>query len=79
MFIISQDVKLGTVVYSPEIEPVAIVFKSDEERISFAKQLLDMPPKKDVRIYAQFPSTCSQDYIKTWLDSAESFAKSHDL
>jgi esterase/lipase superfamily enzyme len=49
MIIVTQNI-----VSDSDRESVVIIFKNDEDRKVFAKQLMDMPDKDNVRVHATF-------------------------
>lgn len=51
-----MKVKIGNRIYDSEVEPIMILFDSDEERIKAGENLSNMQPKEDVRKYCYFPS-----------------------
>lgn len=51
-----MKVKIGNSIYDSEIEPIMLIFESDEDRINTVSHLSNMIPKEGVRKYLQFPS-----------------------
>jgi hypothetical protein len=52
-----MKIRVGNNIIDPDIEPVAILFENDADRVLVANQILNMQPRPGARIYAQVPES----------------------
>lgn len=62
-------------VYSPNSEPIIILFDDDTERIQVSQQIKNMPTKDGLRVYSIFPDYLSLEYVRNVIEKAKKICK----
>lgn len=67
--IIFMKVKIGNTIYDSNVEPIAIVFDTDAERIATGNHISMMQPRTGIRVYLQYPYAMSKKDAESFVDS----------
>lgn len=63
-----MKIKVGKKIIDSQVEPVMILFESEEEKIFHIKALLDMDGRRGQLGYAIFPNDYPQNKLKKFLE-----------
>ena len=60
-------VKIGNTIYDSNVEPIMIIFNSDEQRKTVAGQLASMEDTDGIRKYVQYPTGTDEKDVRIFM------------